>query len=127
MALKADPVYAAELAYLCGPAAWKEIGGALAQRLRAMYSVPDEHFRQRALAGMLASGSQDFKDVFLPLLTGENDQVRLGTYRTWPDFHVSSIGPDWEKTVRGWSEEVRAEFVSELLHFGNARETISSF
>jgi|SRR5580700_2295202 hypothetical protein len=125
MALKADPVYAAELAYLCGPAAWKEIGGALAQRLRAMYGLPDEHFRQRALAGMLASGSGEFKDIVLPLLTSENQ--RLETYRIWPDFHVSSIGPDWQKTVRGWDEEARTEFVSELLHFGNARETIASF
>lgn len=126
MALKADPVYAAELAYLCGASVWKEIRSALTQRLRAMYGMRDEHFRQLALAGMLASGSEDFKDIVLPLLTGENQQVRLGTYRTWPDFHVSSIGPDWQKTVRGWSEEVRAEFVSELLHFGNARETIAS-
>jgi hypothetical protein len=127
MAVKADPVFAAELAYLCGASVWKEIGSALAQRLRAMYGVPDEHFRQRALAGMLASGSQDFKDVVLPLLTNANDQVRLGAYRTWPDFHVSSIGPDWQETVRGWSEGGRADFVSELLHFGNARETIASF
>jgi HEAT repeat protein len=127
MALKADPVYAAELAYLSGASVWKEIESALAQRLRALYSVPDEHFRQRALAGMLASGSEDFKDIVLPLLTSEDQQVRLGAFRTWPDFHVSCIGPDWRKTVMGWKEDVRAEFVSELLHFGNARETIASF
>ncbi len=127
MALKVDPVFAAELAYLCGTTVWKEIGGPLAQRLRVMYGVPDEHLRQRALAGMLASGAEDFKDIVLPLLTDENQQVRLQTYRTWPDFHLSSIGPDWQKTVRGWNEEVRAEFVSELLHFGNARETIGPF
>lgn len=127
MAIKVDPVFAAELAHLCGASVWKEIGSALAQRLRVMYGVPDEHFRQRALAGMLASGSEDFKDVVLPLLTDANDQVRLRAYRTWPDFHVSSIGPGWQETVRGWSEEVRADFVSELLHFGNARETIASF
>jgi hypothetical protein len=30
-------------------------------------------------------------------LTNENQQVRLATYRTWPDFHVSSIGSDWQK------------------------------
>jgi len=127
MALKVDPVYAAELAYMCGASVWKEIGGALAQRLRAMYGAPDEHVRQCALAGMLASGSEDFKDVLLPLMTNGNQQVRLATYRAWPDFHVSSIGPDWQKTARGWNEEVRSEFVSELLHFGNVRETIASF
>ncbi len=127
MALRADPVFAAVLAYLCGASVWKEIGSALAQCLRELYNMPDEHFRQRALAGMFASGSEDFKDVVLPVLTSENEQVRLGAYRTWPDFHVSSIGPDWQETVRGWNEEVRADFVSELLHFGNERETIASF
>jgi hypothetical protein len=127
MALKADPVFAAELAYLCGPSVWKEGGGALSKRLRNMYSSTDKHLRERALAGMIASGAEDFKDVVLPLLTGDDQQVRLGTYRTWPDFHVSTIGPDWQKTVRGWGEEVRSEFVSELLHFGNVRETVASF
>jgi hypothetical protein len=127
MALKVDPVYAAELAYLRGAAVWKEIGGAVAQRLRAMYGAPDERVRQCALAGMLASGSEDFKDLLLPLLTNENQQVRLASYRAWPDFHVSSVGPDWQRTVKGWNEEVRADFVSELLHFGNTRETIASF
>ena len=127
MALKVDPVYAAELAYLCGAAVWKESGDALAQRLRAMYGAPDEHVRQCALAGMLASGSEDFKDLLIPLLANENQQVRLASYRAWPDFHVSTFGPDWQRTMRGWNEEVRSEFVSELLHFGNARETIASF
>ena len=127
MALMADPVFAAELAYLCGASVWKESGSALAQRLRTMYRVLDEHFRQRALAAMLASGSRDFKDIVVPLLTNENQQVRLATYRTWFDFHVSSIGPDWQKTVRGWNDQIRSEFVSELLHLGTARETVASF
>ena len=39
MALRADPVYTAELAYLCGASVWKEVGGTLAKRLRAMYGV----------------------------------------------------------------------------------------
>jgi hypothetical protein len=63
MALKADPVYAGELAYQCGASVWKEIGGALAQDLHTAYGVPDEHFRQRPLAGMLASGLEHFKDI----------------------------------------------------------------
>ncbi|WP_043411772.1 hypothetical protein, partial [Archangium violaceum] len=34
----------------------------------------------------------------------------------WPDFQVSSLGPNWREQVRGWSDEARADFVSELLH-----------
>lgn len=127
MALKADTVYAAELGYLCGASVWKEIGRAVVDRLRSLYGVTDENVRQRAVAGMLASGSDEFKDIILRLITNENRNVRLETYRAWPDFRVSSIGPDWQDTVRNWNEEIRAEFVSELLHFGNARETIASF
>jgi hypothetical protein len=127
MALRSDPVFAAEIAYFCGDLVRKEIGNLVGHRLRALYSVPDDHCRRRALAGMLASGSQDFRDIVIPLLTSDDQQVRLKTYRTWPDFHVSSLGPDWQTTVRAWTEDLRAEFVSELLHFGNARESILSF
>jgi hypothetical protein len=127
MALKADPVFAAELGYLCGAYVWREVGDTLSQNLRTMYSQSDEHCRQLALAGMLASGSEDFKDIILPILANDDQQVRLEAYRTWPDFHLSSLGPDWQKNVRGWNEEVRSDFVSELLHFANVREPITLF
>ena len=127
MALKCDPVYAAELSYLCGASVWKEIRGDLAQRLRSLYQAPDEHCRESALAGILASGSGEFRDIILPLLTSDNQQVRLSTYRGWSDFHLSSLGPDWQKTVSSWKEEVRAEFVSDLLHFGNTPQGLASF
>ena len=46
-------------------------------RLRQWYDVPDARHKQCALAAMLATGSDDFKDVVVPLLTDPNDQVRL--------------------------------------------------
>jgi hypothetical protein len=124
MALRTNPIWAAELSYLCGASVWKEVGSLLAKVLRAIYSVRDEHSRQLAVAGMLASGSDEFKDIVLPLFTRANQQVRLET----SDFHVSSIGGDWQKIVSGRREEARAEFVWELLHFGEHRpEAIASF
>ena len=115
MALSVDPVLAAELTRLCGEEVRKELGGVLAARLRGWYGVRDENHRQCALAAMLASGSSEFQDIVVPLLSGEDEQTRLKTYRMWPLFQVSSLGMGWQDRVRGWSEAARAEFVAEVL------------
>lgn len=126
MALNVDPVFAAELARLCGPQVWKEVGTALGERLRSLYAAPDSRYRHSALAGMLASGSEDFEDVIVPIVSGDNQQDRLGTYRTWSAFEVSSLGSNWRDTVASWKEQARIDFVSELLHHRNVPE-IASF
>ena len=116
MALAVDPVFAGELAQLCGAAVWNEVSAAVGERFRAVYAIHDGSFRQYALAAMLATGADDFSDIIVPLLSGQDQQTRLRTYRLWPDIQVSSLGPNWREQVRGWSEETRADFVSELLH-----------
>jgi len=118
-AFDCDPVFGGELAFLCGSRVWKEVAGDASKRLRGLYEAGGHH-RQIALTGMLATGSDEFTDIILPLLSSADQQVRLSTYRLWPDFHLSSLGPDWEKTVRAWPEEIRAEFISDLIHFGSA-------
>ena len=71
---------------------------------------------------MLASGSDDFKDIIEPILSCGDQQAALGTYRKWDEFYVSSLGPGWRDTVSGWKEEARIAFVSELLHHRNVPE-----
>jgi hypothetical protein len=115
MALSVDPIFAAEVASLCGEDVWKEVGGTLGARLREWHTVRDENHRQCARAAMLASGSSDFQDIVIPLLSADQEQTRLQTYRLWPDFQLSTLGADWQARVRGWSEEARADFVSEVL------------
>lgn len=127
MALKCDPVYAAELAYFCGPLVWKQVGGEVGNDLRSMYASTDHNHQERALVGMLASGSSDFGDILFPLLTNADQQKRLGTYRSWHDFHLSSLGGNWQQTLKGWDEEIRAEFVGDLLHFGKAVRELAPF
>lgn len=127
LAERADPVFAASLAYELGPNVWRAAGASLAKTLRGLYRSQDAHARKLAVAGMLASGSEEFGDILLPLLTSDNDQVRLSTYRTWPDFHVPTLGRSWENTVRHWSDAARADFVSEVLTSGNVRETVAPF
>ncbi len=116
MALAVDLVFAGELAQLCGAAVWNEMRVAVGERLRGVYAIRDGRYRPYALAAMLATGANDFVDIIVPLLSGQDQQTRLRTYRLWPDIHVSSLGPNWREQVRGWGEEARADFVSELLH-----------
>jgi hypothetical protein len=116
MALAVDPIFAGELAQLSGDAVWREVRGAVGQRLRALYASRDENFRHLALAAMLATGSDDFKDIILPLLSSNDQQVRLRTYRLWPDISISSLGSGWPQLAGAWPDDVRADFVSEMLH-----------
>ena len=126
MALEIDLVFAGELAQLCGRAGWNQVGAAVGERLRAAYKRPDGNFRQVAIAAMFATGSDEFRDIILPLLSGEYQEARLHTYWLWPDIRLSSLGPNWREEVRGWSEEARTDFVSELLdHRGD--EEVASF
>jgi hypothetical protein len=116
MAVVVDLVFAGELAQLCGSAVWNEVRTEVNGRLRSLYALRDSNYRQVALAGMLATGAADFGDIIIPLLSGQDQQARLRTYRLWPDLQPSSLGQDWREQVRGWSDEARADFVSELLH-----------
>jgi hypothetical protein len=116
MALGVDLVFAGELARLCGAAVWNEVRTAVGERFRAVYEIRDDNWRHYALAAMLATGADDFADVIVPLLSGQDQQSRLRTYRLWSDIQVSSLGPNWRAQVRDWSEEAREDFVSELLH-----------
>ena len=116
MALAVDLVFAGELAQLCGEAVWNEVSERVGERFRAVYASPDENFRQFAVAAMLATGMDDFRDILLPLFSGQDQQTRLRTYRLCPNFQLSSLGSDWRELVRSWSEEARTDFVSELIN-----------
>ncbi len=116
MALAVDLVFASELAQFCGTAIWKEVRTVVGERLRTVYAIRDDNYQQYAVAAMLATGADDFCDVLAPILSGQDQQIRLSTYRLWPDIKVSSLGLNWRDKVRGWDEEARVDFVSELLH-----------
>ena len=116
MALDVDPIFAAELARWCGPSVWSEVREDVGGRLRAWYDVPDGRHKQCALAAMLATGSDDFKDIVVPRLTDPNDQVRLAIYHSVAEFLPSSLGPRWVEVVQGWAEDARFDFVLQLAH-----------
>ena len=126
-AMRCDPVFAGELSYLTGPLVWKEVGARVKDRLLSLYASGDGTEREISLAAMLATGSPDFGEILLPLLTSDDQQIRLSTYRSWSDFHLAILGADWPKIVSSWPEDVRAEFVSEMIHSGNAAREMTPF
>jgi len=114
MALHVDPIFAADLASASGPTVWTVVRDDVAKRLRAWYAQKDGSHRQCALAAMLATRSDDFKDILAPLLSDSNDQVRLAVYHTRAEVLPANLGPDWRDVVRGWPEEARLSFVTDL-------------
>ena len=116
MALSVDLVFAAELARFCGAQVWGLVRASVGQTLRAWYAVSDEHHKTCALAGMLASGSPDFQDVLVPILSSPDRQRRFSIRRLWDDVSPGVLGQEWQRTLRSWSEDARADFIYDLLH-----------
>ncbi len=115
MALEVDPIFAAELARWCGPNVWSEVREEMGGRLRLWHDVPDARHKQCALAAMLATGSEDFKDIVVPLLKNPTDQI-LAVYHSDAELLPSSLGPRWVEVVQGWAEEARLNFILQLAH-----------
>jgi hypothetical protein len=127
MALPLDAAFAAKLARLCGPEVWNATRERLGARLRQLWQSSISQHREIAVAGMVASGSEDFKDILEPLLSSEDTNLQLEPYRTGEPFEVSSLGPAWEETVKRWPEGVRASFVAEMLQRSPAPAEVVAF
>ena len=95
LALQVDPIFAADLARLAGDAVWQTVARMLGQRIHAWHNLDDPNHKQCALAAMFASGSADFRDVVLPLLTSENEQVQIREPTAYgPIFQVIQFGTE---------------------------------
>jgi hypothetical protein len=127
MALPLDAVFAAKLARLCGPEVWSATRERLGARLRQLWQSPVSQHREIAVAGMVASGSEDFKDILESLLSSEDTNLQLEPYRTGEPFEVTSLGPAWEETVKRWPEGLRANFVAEMMQRSPAPAEVVAF
>ena len=115
MTLPLDAAFAAKLARLCGSEVWGMTREALGARLRKLWQSSFSQHREIALAGMVASGSEEFRDILEPLLSSEDTNLQFGPYRTGEPLEVTSLGAAWEETVSQWPEEARASFVAEMM------------
>jgi len=113
-ALEVDAVFAARLARRSGGALWEVVREAFGERFRRLYESGEPHFRRCALAAVLATGTSDFTDMVVPLLTHSDRQVRLQAYGSGEELQVSSLGSDWRRLVDEWAEECRVDFVMHL-------------
>ena len=127
MALRFDPIFSAELARLCGAEVWAKVRDHLGTRLRHLYSSQDGVLRKIGLAAMIASGSEDFRDILVPLLSSADQSVRLETYHTWEPLRLSSLGDAWEEKVRQWDEGARINFVSLNIRLAPLQAAILDF
>jgi hypothetical protein len=127
LALRVDPILAADLSRLCGPAIWDAVSAEVGKVLRDWYDVDDVHHRQLALAAMLAAGYDDFADILVPLFTDKDRQVRVRAYEAGDAFYPTSLGTDWRRAVESWDEEARADFVYEVSHRGLSADIGESF
>ena len=92
-----------------------------------MVRVSDHNHKHCALTGMLATGSQDFNDILMPLLINDDQQVRLATYRAGRGFDPSILGTDWRRVVSGWTDESRIEFLHEVTLSRWRRSLVEEF
>ena len=122
--LKIDVVFASELAYSCGPVIWDEIGSTVNSRLREIHTSSLASSRHLALVAMLATGSADFSDIIVPLVTNTESQVRLRTLRAWSNIHLSSLGSGWRDLFATLEEEQRHDLLSELAFQGGSLEDL---
>lgn len=127
LAIGVDPILTGDLSRLCGPLVWEAVRSEVGKILRDWYAIGETHHRKLALAGMLATGADDFADLLVPLLTDSDRQVRVLAYDAGDTFHPSSLGADWRRVVDGWDEEARTDFVSEATHRGLFAEIGESF
>ncbi len=124
---KVDPIFAGELARYCGPDLWPRIRGDLGTLLRRWHTAHDSHHRQLALAGMFATGADEFLDIIEPLLTSETQQIRLSAYHAGRKLHLTTLGANWRQTVGGWSEGARSDFVNEVFYSTRRTDVIEEF
>lgn len=127
MALPLDAVFASKLAQLCGAEVWAAVREPVGLRLRQLYRSEYKLHREIGLAGMVATGSEDFKDILLPLLAAKDHEARSGVYGTGEPLRLSSLGANWERTVAQWDEEAQVNFVAEMMEHGPAPPEVVSF
>jgi len=127
LALEIDIIFAAELFGLCSTEVQALVAETLSSVIRQLWNNPEKHDRSYALAAMIGTGSDLFKNEILPLLKGAAEHSRFEVYRSTSTFRLSSLGPHWRHEIRTWDEKARLTFVSEILHIAGPLREMAAF
>jgi hypothetical protein len=90
-------------------------------------SLHNHAVKALALAAIFETGFPEFADLVTPLLTSEDHQTRLRTYRNAREFHLSILGGEWQAIVSNWTATLRSDFVSELTIHGGRTDIAEYF
>jgi hypothetical protein len=102
---------AAEMIFRSTDVVWARVGSTI-QGLISRWHIPGKV--DRALGFMISSGRSEFLGQVWPLITHENNQVRLSALRAGRRFRPSLLGSDAAKRIAGLSPDVRKNVVHEI-------------
>jgi len=113
--MKIDLIFASQLSHCIDNRIWNRINKELTGSLRNWYNKPSKYAKECAVIAMLITGKPNFSYIIKPLVNNSDQQIRLDILRKISPFPVESLGSDWIYQFKGWPDEVRVDFMSEMV------------
>lgn len=115
-ALEVDPMFAADMIARTTDSVWARIASTV-QPFVKRWHTPGKV--DRALHLMIRSGRPEFLEQVWPLITHEDDQVRLPSLRAGTHFRASILGDDAPKLINKLTSEIRKSVLREIAFEGD--------
>src|SRR5262249_47298483 len=106
-----DPILAAEMIFHSTDAVWASVASTV-QNIVWRWHAPRKV--DRALRFMISSGRPEFLDQVWPLITHENQQVRLSAIRAARPFRPSLLGSDAANRIAVLPPDIRKDVLIEI-------------
>lgn len=110
-ALQVDPMLAAEMIFRVNDAVWLRVHGTVTEQVRRWHQPGRV---DRAVRFMIASGRPEFANFVWPLISHEDNQVRLSALRSSRRFRPSVLGGDAFRKIEALPPDVRENVLSEI-------------
>ena len=107
-----DPMFAAEIIYVCIDDVWKYISDDVCQFVKEWH-IPGKV--DRATRFMITTGRPDFSETIWELLLDINDQEIYSLFRSAQKFRPDVLGPDAKARISALTENIRGVVLSEII------------
>ena len=107
-----DPMFAAEITYVCNDDVWKFISDDVCQFVKKWH-IPGKV--DRATRFMITTGRPDFSEMIWELLLDSNDQELYSLLRSAQRFRPNVLGSDAKARIAALTEHVREVVLSEII------------